>query len=310
MVVTDLGLIAKRSVDGTQDVFVQSIATGEPVAGATVQIVARNGQPVLTATSDADGHVRFADTRNYREEREPVLYLAERAGDSSFLPIQNHVNDVDLSRFDVGGVSNRAEQAALSAYLFSDRGIYRPGDEIRAAAIVKAQDWRRLAAGLPVRVVITDPRGQVVKRDLLRLDGSGFEEIRYQTRAAGAVGNYNIGLYLVRADNREALIGTLDVKVQEFQPDRLRMTTHFSKEQAAGWVSPGRAAGRDRTGEPVRHAGRESPRARVHAAVAGGHRVRIAARLAVPRSAGGQGWFLGETSTTSRPATTGTPRST
>jgi alpha-2-macroglobulin len=238
VVVTDLGLIAKRSVDGTQDVFVQSIASGEPVAGATVQIVARNGQPVLTAISDADGHVRFADTRNYREEREPVLYLAERAGDSSFLPIQNHVNDVDLSRFDVGGVSNRAEQAALSAYLFSDRGIYRPGDEIRAAAIVKAQDWRRLAAGLPVRVVITDPRGQVVKRDLLRLDGSGFEEIRYQTRAAGAVGNYNIGLYLVRADNREALIGTLDVKVQEFQPDRLRMTTHFSKELAAGWVSP------------------------------------------------------------------------
>src|SRR5690606_16432002 len=37
VVVTDLGMIAKRSVDGTQDVFVQSIATGRPVAGVTVQ---------------------------------------------------------------------------------------------------------------------------------------------------------------------------------------------------------------------------------------------------------------------------------
>src|SRR6478609_6314496 len=238
VVVTDLGMVAKHSVDGTQDVFVQSVATGEPVRGATVQIVGRNGQSVLTEVSDGDGHVRFADTRNYREEREPVLYLARREGDSSFLPILSQVNDLDLSRFDVGGVSNRAEQAALSAYLFSDRGIYRPGDEIRAAAIVKAQDWRRLASGLPLRVVVTDPRGQVVKRDLLKLDSTGFEEIRYLTRPASAVGTYTISLYLVRPDRGDAMIGTLDVKVQEFLPDRLRMTTRFSKEQAAGWVTP------------------------------------------------------------------------
>ena len=238
IVITDLGMIAKRSVDGTQDVFVQSIATGNAVPGVSVQIVGRNGQPVLSRTTDGDGHVRFADTRDLRAEQEPVLYLAEQGGDSSFLPIARQVNNVDLSRFDVGGISNRAEQAALSAYLFSDRGIYRPGDEIRAAAIVKTQDWRRLANGLPVRLVVTDPRGQVVKRELLRLDGSGYQEIRYQSRAAGAVGNYNIGLYLVREERGEALIGTLDVKVQEFLPDRLRMTTHFSTEQAAGWVSP------------------------------------------------------------------------
>jgi len=238
VVVTDLGMVAKHSVDGTQDLFVQSIATGEPVHGATVQVIGRNGQPVLTEVSDGEGHVRFADTRNYREEHEPVLYLAKREGDSSFLPIRSQVNDLDLSRFDVGGVSNRAEQAALSAYLFSDRGIYRPGDEIRAAAIVKAQDWRKLASGLPLRVVITDPRGQVVKRELLRLDGTGFQEIRYTTRAAGAVGNYTISLYLVRQDRGDAMIGTLDVKVQEFLPDRLRMTTRFSKEQPVGWVTP------------------------------------------------------------------------
>jgi alpha-2-macroglobulin len=238
IVVTDIGMVAKRSVDGTQDVFLQSIATGEPMRGVTVQIVARNGQPVLTEISDGDGHVRFADTRTFREEREPVLYLARRDGDSAFLPIRSQVNDLDLSRFDVGGVSNRAEQAALTAYLFSDRGIYRPGDEIRTAAIVKTLDWRRLAEGLPLRVVITDPRGQVVKRELMRFGSAGFEEIRYQTRAAGTVGNYTISLYLVRQDRGDAMIGTLDVKVQEFLPDRLRMTTHFSKEQAAGWVTP------------------------------------------------------------------------
>ena len=61
---------------------------------------------------------------------------------------------------------------------------------------------------------------------------------RAKTRPASAVGTYTISLYLVRPDRGDAMIGTLDVKVQEFLPDRLRMTTRFSKEQAAGWVAP------------------------------------------------------------------------
>jgi hypothetical protein len=238
VVVTDLGLVAKRSVDGSQDIFVQSIATGMPVDGAAVQIVARNGQSILSETTDRDGHVKFPDLRSYQDERQPVLYLARREGDSSFLPIAGQVNPLELSRFDVGGASNRSERAALSAYLFSDRGIYRPGDEIRAAAIVKTQDWRKLPQGLPLRIVITDPRGVDVRSDLLRLSDAGFEEIRYQTREAAPVGSYTISVYLVTTGQRESLIGTLDVKVQEFLPDRLRMTTHFSTELAAGWVAP------------------------------------------------------------------------
>ena len=37
LLVTDLGILVKRSLDGSQDVFVQSIATGLPVAGAEVE---------------------------------------------------------------------------------------------------------------------------------------------------------------------------------------------------------------------------------------------------------------------------------
>ena len=238
IVMTDLGLIAKKSVDGSQDVFVQSIASGEPVAGASVQIIGRNGEAVGTETSDAAGHVHFPDSRSYKNEREPVLYLAKRGGDSAFLPIKGHVDALDLSRFDVGGVSNKTERAALSAFLFSDRGIYRPGDEIRAAAIVKTQDWRRLPEGLPLRIEITDPRGLAIKRELVHLDAAGFEEIYYRTRETAAVGSYAINVYVVKGEYREDLIGSMSVKVQEFLPDRLRMKTRFSTEQSEGWVSP------------------------------------------------------------------------
>ncbi len=238
VVVTDLGLLAKKSVDGSWDVFVQSIATGEPIAGTSVQVVGRNGEAVQSETTDAEGHVHFKDLRSFKDEREPVLYLAKHGGDSSFLPIKAHVDVLDLSRFDVGGVSNKAEHAALSAFVFSDRGIYRPGDEIRGAAIIKTQDWHKLPEGLPLRVEITDPRGLAVKRELIHLSAAGFEEIRYQTRDSSPAGNYTVNVYVVKADEREDLMGSMTVKVQEFLPDRLRMTTHFSVEQLDGWVNP------------------------------------------------------------------------
>ena len=46
----------------------------------------------------------------------------------------------------MGGIRSALQPGRLSAYLFSDRGIYRPGEEIRAGLVVKAQDWARTSA--------------------------------------------------------------------------------------------------------------------------------------------------------------------
>ena len=39
ILVTDLGIIIKDNADGTHDVFVQSIKTGEPVDGAQIDVL-------------------------------------------------------------------------------------------------------------------------------------------------------------------------------------------------------------------------------------------------------------------------------
>ena len=238
ILVTDLGLLVKKSQDGSQDVFVQSIQSGEPVAGATVEVMGRNGDVVLSETSDDAGHVRFPDLNSFKQERKPVLYAARRGGDLTFLPMDDRAHALDFSRFDVGGVANVADENALTAYLFSDRGMYRPGDEIRAGVIIKSQDWRALPAGLPLMVDITDPRGVVVRRDTIKLSAAGFEDIRYTTRETAPAGNYTIRISVIKDEYRQYLIGSLAVTVREFLPDRLKMVTHLSSESAEGWVSP------------------------------------------------------------------------
>ena len=242
IVVTDLGLVVKRAVDGAQDVFVQSIADGAPVAGVSVDIIGRNGLPVLTETTDADGHVRFPELRSFQHERQPVLYLARRGGDSSFMPLNQGWDErgraLDLSRFDIGGVQSNADRGALSAYLFSDRGIYRPGEEIRAAAIIRSQDWNRKFEGVPLRLEITDPRGTLIRRETFVPGPAGFGEIRQPTRETSPTGTYTLAISVVRNENYGDLIGSTTVQVRDFQPDRLRMSATFSQQSADGWVAP------------------------------------------------------------------------
>ena len=235
IVVTDLGLVVKKSIDGGNDVFVQSIANGEPVAGATVDIIGRNGLAVLSETTGADGHVHFADMKSFQRERQPVLYLAQRGGDSSFLPFDERGQALDMSRFEIGGVESNADRGALAAYLFSDRGIYRPGEEIHAAAIVRSQDWQKKFAGVPLRLEITDPRGIVIRRETFVPGAAGFGEIRHQTRESSPTGTYTLAISVAR---NSSLIGSTTVQVRDFQPDRLRMTVGFSAASADGWVSP------------------------------------------------------------------------
>jgi uncharacterized protein YfaS (alpha-2-macroglobulin family) len=238
IVLTDLGLLAKRSLDGSQDVFVQSIHSGEPFAEVRVEILGRNGLPVLSATTDAEGHAHFPDLRSFKHEQQPVLYLAHKGADSSFLPIEDRDRRLDLSRFDVGGVGNRVDQGTLSAYLFSDRGLYRPGEEIHAGVIVRTQDWKESVQGVPLRLEITDPRGVSVRNEPFKPGPAGFAEIRYATRTSSPAGNYTISISIVHPDSRVDLIGSTAIQVRDFLPDRLRMTTHFSSEAAEGWVSP------------------------------------------------------------------------
>ncbi len=238
IVVTDLGLVVKRAVDGTEDVFVQSLARGAPVADARVEVVGRNGMKLTDRTTDAQGHARLPSLREMRREREPALYIVRQGEDAAFLPVGRSDRGLDYSRFDVGGVANAAEAGELSAYLFSDRGIYRPGDEFRIGIVVEAADWTRRLDGLPLEAVVTDARGAVVERRRLRLPPSGFDEIAFRTSESSATGSWNVALHIVKDGRPASRLGGTTLTVQEFLPDRMVLAVGFTRAAGDGWVAP------------------------------------------------------------------------
>ncbi len=244
ILVTDLGLIAKKELDGSQVVYVQSIHTGLPVAGATVEVMAKNGQAIFSQTTDANGRVKFAKLDGLKRERSAILYIVKNAGDLSFLPINHYDRNLDYSRFDVGGIQNAASSDSLNAYLFSDRGIYRPGDTMHIGMIVKTTSWAKALEGLPLEAEVLDARGLTVKKQTVRLAAGGFNELEYKTLETSPTGIYTVNLYSVKDNNAYQQLGSVAVKVQEFLPDRMKVKALFAKdttlypENTEGWLNP------------------------------------------------------------------------
>ncbi|MDP3088790.1 MAG: alpha-2-macroglobulin [Methylotenera sp.] len=244
ILVTDLGLIAKKELDGSQVVYVQSIHTGLPVIGATVEVIAKNGQAIFSQTTDVNGRVNFTRLDGLQRERSPILYIVKKADDLSFLPINRYDRNLDYSRFDVGGIANAVSTDSLNAYLFSDRGIYRPGDTMHIGMIVKTATWAKALDGLPLQAEVLDSRGLVVKTQMVKLGAGGFNELEYKTLETSPTGAYNINLYSVKDGNAYQQLGSVTVKVQEFQPDRMKVKALFAKdttlfpENTDGWLNP------------------------------------------------------------------------
>ncbi|MFA6301786.1 MAG: alpha-2-macroglobulin [Legionella sp.] len=239
ILVTDLGLLVKDNKDGSHDVFVQSITQGVPVAGVNVSILGKNSLPILTRMTDAQGRVTFPNLKDFIEDREPTVYLANLNDDVSFIPFANSNRQLNFSKFDIGGLyTNDQELHNLSAYLFSDRGIYRPGDTAHIGMIVKQDYAQAQAAGLPLQASITDARGATIKDQKLTLNETGYMELDLPTNVQSPTGQYQVNLYLVKDDHPQNLLGSTTIKLAEFQPDRMRISSNLFPKPADGWNSP------------------------------------------------------------------------
>ncbi len=238
IMISDLGMLIKDGTDDTHELFVQSIATGRPVAGAKVQVLGKNGIPVFSTFTDQQGHVTLSSLESFKNEKYPTVYLVTKGDDLSFMPVSARGRWLNYSKFDIGGIHGATDPKRIEGYLFSDRGIYRPGDTFHIGMIVKSGDWGTSLTGTPLEVAVIDARGLEIFKKKFKLSPEGFQEFKYNTENTSPTGIYQINLYTIKNEHRDNNIGSTTIKVEEFLPDRLSITTKFLKVKDIGWVSP------------------------------------------------------------------------
>jgi alpha-2-macroglobulin len=242
ILVTDLGLIMKEEADGGRAIFVQSFSARGPVEAVELSVLARNGRVLKTATTDAAGMAWIPSLRGLERELTPVALVANKGDDLAFIPWAKYERLLDISRYDVGGVAY-SDASALTATLFTERGIYRPGEEIHVGGIVRQRDWLGELAGLPVELVVVNAKRDVAGRYPLKLEAGGVFSHTIPTAESAPTGPWWVSLERPKSEEgamrRESLfLGDKVVRVEEFQPDRLKIRARFQADASDGWCSP------------------------------------------------------------------------
>ncbi len=213
-IVSDLGLTTFSGDDGIH-AFVRSLATTAPVKDASVRLVARNNEVLGTSRSDAQGYVHFeAGLSRGEGGLAPALLVAEGAsGDYAFL-------DLTTAAFDLTdrGVKGREAPGPIDGFLFSERGVYRPGEEVHLTALVRDRAGR--ASGVPTTLIVARPDGVEHRRIPLTSEEIGGRVATLPLPAAAMTGTWRARLH---ADPMADPLASAAFLVEDFVPERLAL---------------------------------------------------------------------------------------
>ncbi len=241
ILLTDLGIIRKINLDNTSMIFVSYLSTGAPASDTDVTVLGRNGYPIWAGTTNSDGVVNIPhfSLSEYRNEKEPVAIVARHDMDVSFIPYNaDYEQRTEFSKFDVGG-AYASNTTSLRTFVFSDRGIYAPGESVVIGAIVENGNFSGLA-GIPVKMEIFDSRGRIVFERKISLPSDGMFDATYKTSPDTPLGQYEINIYSLNGRGKvQDTIGTTTFMVQEFIPDTMKIVANIDTETpVTGWISP------------------------------------------------------------------------
>jgi uncharacterized protein YfaS (alpha-2-macroglobulin family) len=213
-IVSDLGLTAYKGSDGVH-AFVRSLATAAPTEGARVSLVARNNEVLSDAVTTSGGYARFeAGLVRGEGGLEPaVMVVRGQDGDYAFL-------DLTSGAFDLSdrGVEGRQAPGPVDGFIYLDRGVYRPGEEVQISALVRNAKGR--AAEAPVTLIVRRPDG-VEHRRILMSGGElgGFSQVLSLDDGA-MTGTWRLALHV---DPAQAAISQSAFQVEDFVPERLAL---------------------------------------------------------------------------------------
>ncbi|MEP6731262.1 MAG: Ig-like domain-containing protein, partial [bacterium] len=232
--VTDLGVHAKI---GTNEgsVWVTGVSDGKVRPNATVVLFDAEGHRIATTRTNADGLARFT--------RLPVPVLRDTStlqsgddGDDDRLDFQGYVSvtlgtdravtainrwDPDLSpyRFNVSNAWGD-DRYPIAGALFTERGIYRPGERVYAKAIVRTGALGALRApsrGDSVKWLFHDRDDGMLREVTTLLSPFGTADQVVPLPAAAAVGEYAVEIR-AKSQGKWRTVASTSYRVAEYRP--------------------------------------------------------------------------------------------
>ncbi len=133
LVITDLAITTYSGVDG-MSATVRSLQSAKAVSGVKLELVARNNEILARGNSDNAGRVNFSGPIMKGEGNVAPRMLMAYAPNGDFAILDLDRSPVDLTERDVGG---RSPATAADAYVYTERGVYRPGETVQITSMIR-----------------------------------------------------------------------------------------------------------------------------------------------------------------------------
>ncbi|CAM5769072.1 alpha-2-macroglobulin [Labrys miyagiensis] len=212
-VVSDLGLSTLKGKDGLH-VFLRSIATADPLADVTVRLIARDNEILGSVKTGVDGAAWFdAGLTKGTDGQEPALVVAsDGKNDYAFIDLSQQAFDLTDR-----GVTGRDPPGAADAFVYVERGVYRRGETVHAAVLLRDGNANALG-NVPVTLVVQRPDGVEYSRTVLNDQGAGGRASDIPIISSAASGTWRVQAY---TDPKGAPVGETTFLVEDYVPDRI-----------------------------------------------------------------------------------------
>jgi uncharacterized protein YfaS (alpha-2-macroglobulin family) len=211
LVVSKVNLSIKSWLDGYL-VWATDLNSGQPISGLALNVYNEAGNVMTTATTGDDGTMTGALPAR------PDLWTPWFVGTGAPGTTETFaIGATDWSRgvdpWDFG-YNGEFYPRDLTAYLYTDRPIYRPGQVVFFKAALRAEDDARFS--LPdldaATLIITNDQGEQVYSDTLPLNDLGTLTGEFKLAEEASLGYYNMAL--TRGDR---FLGSLAFSVAEYR---------------------------------------------------------------------------------------------
>ncbi len=243
---SDIGLTAKQTRGGIH-LWAVSLSTAKPLADVRVRAFSNKSQALGEVKTDKDGLAVLASLHPAAGEHVAVLLaeiaetgprLAGEAQQATATIPQRGLtwldlagSEVNFSSFDVAGKPYL--RGGYEAFLYTDRGVYRPGETAHLRAIVRGPDLAS-PPSFPVRWQLRRPDLRDWKAEIVKLDADGAALLDVNLPADLPTGRWSADLALPGENGKPGQsFGTVSFQVEEFMPNRMKMKLDVTGEVAA-----------------------------------------------------------------------------
>ncbi|MGE3320284.1 MAG: alpha-2-macroglobulin [Candidatus Berkiella sp.] len=218
LVISDIGLSTYNGPDGLH-VYARSLSNAKVIPGVTINLIARNNRELSKATTLQNGSATFAAALlNGKGGNRPAFLTASIEG-KEFTVLNLKAEAFDLSD---RGTAGRNAAGAMDGYVFTERGIYRPGETVHLVSLLR-DNKGKVPNPLPLTLKLIRPDGVITSETILQDKGFGSYELDYPINSAAQTGHWTAAIHL---DPKGPSLSYATFEVNDFVPPRIEVKTH------------------------------------------------------------------------------------